>query len=126
LEVVVDRPARRALKPALATHAGFDLVHVEHTQLARLLPRDRRNTWALTMQQLISRRFEHQANVARRARHRWLAEQEQRKARALERWASSHYDLVTVASEEQGVLAVVGGFRGSEAGAICGVNVIDV
>jgi len=99
-DVIMERPMRKALRPALAGAGEFDLVQVEHTHLGPLLPNRRSNSWSLDIHQLASRRSAQQMDIALNSRHRWLSDRERQKAERFERLMAGQFDLVTVPSAE--------------------------
>lgn len=107
-EADANRGVRRALAPHLAAMArAADVVVVEHTALAPLLPPVRHNRWALTFHNVPSVTARHLAAFAPGRRQRWVYRQEERKARTLESWAIRSYDVVFAVSAEDA--AALGG-----------------
>jgi glycosyltransferase involved in cell wall biosynthesis len=107
-EVDANRRVRRALAPVVAAMAAkAHVVVVEHTALAPLLPRLRRNRWALTFHNVPSVTARHLAAFAPGRRQRWVYRREERKARALEAWAVRAYDVVFAVSADDA--AALGG-----------------
>lgn len=107
-EVDANRGVRRALGPHLARLArDADVVVVEHTALAPLLPPVRVNRWALTFHNVPSVTARHLAAFAPGRRQRWVYRREEHKARALEAWAVRSYDVVFAVSADDA--AALGG-----------------
>ena len=98
VEVQQTAPLVRRVRAAMPDHSAFDVVYVEHTGMAPLLPAVRRNRWVLTLQQLLSRRAQQAILVAAGRRQAWLWERDLVKARRFEAWAVDSYDAVFVAS----------------------------
>ncbi|MDQ6747233.1 MAG: glycosyltransferase family 4 protein [Candidatus Dormibacteraeota bacterium] len=101
LDVEADAAWRAGLGPALeAIVEGFDVVHLEHPGLAPLMRRRGSDAWALTFQNLPSRRAEQQLEITAGSRQRWFVRREASKARAFEAWAGRSFDRVFVSSPE--------------------------
>lgn len=101
MEAVVTADRRRALADALARGVadGHDVVVVEHSWLAPLLPARRRGRWAVTFHYLPSAFLDQAATVAATRRVRLLKRVDARRARRLERWAVAAYDDVMACSD---------------------------
>jgi glycosyltransferase involved in cell wall biosynthesis len=99
-DVRENAPNRRALAPHLTDTSGFDVVHVEHFHLGPLLPAQRSNRWSLGLQQLESRRAEHELALAAGRRQRWVVTTERDKARRLETQMVNDFDIVMASSED--------------------------
>ena len=101
-EIREARVARLEVLRALRVRAfpETDVVLVEHTGLAPILPAGRTMPWALTLHNVASTTAKQMADLAAGRRQRWLFEQDRRKAAAFERWALEAYDLVFSASDD--------------------------
>lgn len=100
-EIRDSTAARRLLAAGLAAAGPFDLVLVEHSGLAGLVPpRPRRDPWVLSMQNLLSRRASHEVAIARGRRQRWMWRRERERAVRFEEAALAQYDRVVVCSDE--------------------------
>ncbi len=92
--------SRDVLAPFAAATASYDVVCVEHAQLAPLLPRQRSNRWLLTLHNVGSERSRQMAAVTPGSRQAWLWSRDAAKARRLERWALRAYDQVIAVSDD--------------------------
>ena len=102
MEAVVTSARREALQQALADGAAddHDLVVVEHSWLAPLLPVSRTGRWCVTFHYLPSAFLDQAAAVAGSRRVRLLKQVDARRARRLERWAVDAYDATIAVSED--------------------------
>jgi glycosyltransferase involved in cell wall biosynthesis len=98
---------RAVLSPHLADTSRYDIVDVEHEALAPLLPPRRGNRWVITLHNLISQRSHQQAALCPTSRARWLFNADADRAKRLERWITTSYDLTMVMSDTDA--KVVGG-----------------
>ena len=102
-ERLLNKPARRALAPALRSllaQTDYDVVCVEHAGLASLLPRARKGKWLLTMHNVYSLTLEQTREVASTARYAWLLGREAANARRYEQWICASYDAVVAVSDD--------------------------
>jgi glycosyltransferase involved in cell wall biosynthesis len=99
-EVRENRRALALLRRAARQGADYDVVCVEHHQLAPLLSRRHSNRWVLTLHNLASQISAQQAAIAPGRRQAWLWERDSARARRLEQWALDAYDEVIVVSQE--------------------------
>lgn len=108
MEAVVTKPIRDAIGDALAERAhDYDLVLVEHSWMAPVLPPSRSGRWVVTFHYVPSAFLRHAASVAETARLRLFKTVDARRARHLERWSVGAYDLTVVCSDEDaGILGV--------------------
>src|SRR5437763_16151204 len=99
-DVVAHREVRGRLAQARRALGSFDVVAVEHVGLAPLVRARRDETWSVTVHNVISRRLEQAAAVARGRRQRWLLERDRAKALRFERWLAASFDVVVTVSAE--------------------------
>jgi glycosyltransferase involved in cell wall biosynthesis len=83
----------------LGDTSSYSLVQIEHEWFAPLLPDDRRNRWAIDLQNLISVRARQAATIAKKRRVRWLLENDAKNAVRLEQWISRSYDTTIAVSD---------------------------
>ena len=99
-DVVAHREVCRRLARAREDLGPFDVVSVEHAGLAPLVRVRNDETWSITVHNVISRRLEQAAAVARGRRQRWLLERDRAKALRFERWLAASFDVVVTVSAE--------------------------
>lgn len=105
MEAVVTAPIRDAIGRALVPRAhDYDVVLVEHSWMAPVLPVSRSGRWVVTFHYVPSAFLEHAASVADNTRLRLFKSVDARRARDLERWAVDAYDLTIVCSGEDAQL----------------------
>jgi glycosyltransferase involved in cell wall biosynthesis len=92
---------RHTLARALRSSASnYDLICIEHIELAPLLPRTRAGRWMLTQHNILSGMIAAELGRAPGARQRWFRARDLAKAQRLERWALGAYDRCVVCSQE--------------------------
>jgi glycosyltransferase involved in cell wall biosynthesis len=109
-EVFVARHAARRVSAdlgRLSATTTYDAVVVQHAAFLRLLPARRASRWVAEIHRLASRDMAQAMAITTSPRHRWLFSREVHRARRLERWAASAYDLTIAVSDED--LAELGG-----------------
>jgi glycosyltransferase involved in cell wall biosynthesis len=99
-EIRLARPKVELLRPHLANHAAYDILQVEHSALASLIPESRSQGGSIiTLHNLISVRMRQLAEVSTKARVRWLLLRDAERAKRLERWIVNNYAQTIVVSE---------------------------
>ena len=88
------------IRVGLGETAEYDLVQVEHEQLATLIERPHSNKWVITFHNLLSVRLSQMAKTIRTRRGRWLAERDAEFARRFERQMVDGYDLAIAMSQQ--------------------------
>lgn len=109
-EVVAHRPVRRALAPALAAAASYDVVCIDSIGLAPLLDAGRQNRWVLNLHNRPSGMAAQRRALSPGGRRAWLLRQEEHQTLSFERWAAEHYDLLVAVSVADAI-----GLRGNVA-----------
>jgi glycosyltransferase involved in cell wall biosynthesis len=99
-EMYLTSPIAEVLRAHLGDTSAYDLVQVEHEQLARLLPPVRSNIWVMTLHNLVSVWSEQRAAVSQKGRVRWVLLSDARRARDFERRIVEQYDLTIAMCEE--------------------------
>jgi glycosyltransferase involved in cell wall biosynthesis len=99
-EVALTARRRRRLRPVVADIApGFDVVVLSHQGMAGLLPRRRKNRWALQLHHVSSAKAVQERVLVTGRRQRWLLSRQVAKARRLERRAVDAFDVVVAVSD---------------------------
>jgi polysaccharide biosynthesis protein PslH len=99
-EVELHRANRARLAAVAGDGTGYDVVTVEHTALAPLVPSRKACPWAITLQYVTSQWVAQVGSLAPGRRQAWWWRQEQRKARALEARIATSFDLVVAPSDD--------------------------
>jgi glycosyltransferase involved in cell wall biosynthesis len=94
------RVLRRAMERAGAYEGAYDVVHLEHEQIAALARGRGGGRWVLTLQNVLSERSRQRVAVQTGARQSWVWRRDVERAKRLEQWALSTYDQLIVPSEE--------------------------
>jgi glycosyltransferase involved in cell wall biosynthesis len=107
-EVVLNNKVVDALRSRLPATNRYELVQVEHEELAGLIPRRRSGRWAITLHNLISVRCRHRAALTDKERVRWVYKADAGRAERWEHRIKSLFD-VTITVSDSDAQAIGGG-----------------